>query len=175
MSAPHIVAETERLILRRYRLDDAPAMLAQLNEPSFHRFIGDRGVRTVDEARAYIEARHLNSYAKNGFGMFLAQLKDGTPIGSCGLVRRDGLDDVDIGYALRPAFWGQGYALEAAKAVMAMAQGEFGLTRLVAITAQDNASSCSLLEKLGFSFERLIILPGGDEEIRLYGWGKAAA
>ena len=171
MTSP--IIETERLLLRRQTLDDAPFILALLNEPSFIRFIVDRGVRTLEATREYINSGPLASYARHGFGLYLTVLKaTGEPLGICGLVRRDGLDDVDLGYAFLPAHWGKGYASEAAAAVLDYARRALGLARLAAIVSVDNDRSIKLLERLGFQFERLIRLPGDDEEIKLFVWEK---
>jgi RimJ/RimL family protein N-acetyltransferase len=165
------VLETERLILRWQSIDDADFVLGLLNEPSWLRFIGDRGVRTVEDARAYILKGPVAMYERFGFGLFLTELKEeGVPIGICGLVKRDFLDDVDVGFAFLPEFWGRGYAYEAASAVMEYGKSALGLKRIVAITAQDNHSSIRLLEKLGLSFERLIRSPGEGPEIKLFAW-----
>src|SRR3982751_3973205 len=150
------VLETDRLVLRRMSADDADFMLGLLNDPSWLRFIGDRGVRTREDARAYILKGPVDMYERLGFGIYLTELKEeGVPIGICGLVKRDFLEDVDIGFALLPGFWGQGYAYEAASAVMEHAREALGLKRLVAITNPENPRSVRLLEKLGFSFARM--------------------
>ena len=163
------VLETERLILRRLSADDAAPILRLLNEPSFLQFIGDRSVRTLDGAREYIASGPVASYERFGYGMYMTEVKsDGTPIGLCGLVNRDSLDDVDVGFAFFPEFWKQGYGYESAVAVMDHAKTTLGLTRLVAITAPDNRASVRLLEKLGLSFERMIRLPEDTAESRLF-------
>lgn len=168
-ASSEIVLETGRLVLRRLSARDAGFILKLLNEPSWLRFIGDRGVRTLEDARLYIERGPVAGYERDGFGFYLVELKaGGDAAGICGLVRREGLADVDIGFAFLPQFWGRGYAHEAAAAVMEYAREVFGLRRIVAITAADNDSSIRLLEKLGLSFERMIRLPGDDEEIKLY-------
>lgn len=165
------VLETERLVLRRMSPGDADFILGLLNEPSFLRFIGDRGVRTREDARAYILKGPVDMYERLGFGLYIPELKGtGVPIGICGLVKRDFLADVDLGFALLPAFWGQGYAHEAAAAVMEHATGTLGLKRLVAITNPDNQSSIRLLEKLGFRFDRMIRAAADGPEIRLFTW-----
>jgi RimJ/RimL family protein N-acetyltransferase len=165
------VLETERLTLRWLTAEDAPFMLALLNEPSFLRFIGDRKVRTVDEARAYIQKGPAEMYARHGHGLYLTSLKEGgIPVGMCGLIKRDGLEDVDIGFAFLPAFWGRGYAFEAASAVLEYGRKTLGLRRIVAITVPDNQSSIRLLEKIGLTFERMIQLNGEGPEVRLFGW-----
>jgi len=166
------VLETERLILRRLTVEDAPFMLGLLNEPSWLRFIGDRGVRTLEDARNYIVKGPVDMYERLGFGLYATALKedDSVPIGICGLVKRDGLEDVDIGFAFLPKFWGKGYACEAASAVMAYAKSVVGLARIVAITAADNESAARLLEKIGLRFERMVRLSDDGEEIRLFAW-----
>ncbi len=163
------VLETERLALRRLTEEDAGFILDLLNEPSFLQFIGDRGVRGVEAAREYLRNGPLASYERHGFGLFLTVLKaGGVPIGFCGLLRRDGLDDVDVGYALLPRYWSQGYASEAAAAVLAYGRETLGLQRIVAITATDNVRSIRVLEKLGLKFERLVRLAEGEPEISLF-------
>lgn len=165
------VLETDRLILRQMSAEDAEFMLGLLNEPSWLRFIGDRGVRTLEDARAYILKGPVDMYGRLGFGLYLTELKEGgVPIGICGLVKRDFLEDVDIGFALLPAFWGQGYAHEAASAVMDYGKETLGLKRIVAITAPDNQSSIRLLEKLGLKFDRMIRATVDGPEIRLFVW-----
>lgn len=161
------VLETERLVLRRMTTDDAPFILELLNEPSFLEFIGDKGVRNLEDARGYILNGPVASYERFGFGLFLVSLKsDAAPIGMCGLLKRDTLPDVDVGYALRPPWWGQGYAIEAATAVMALGREKFGLRRIVAITSPTNTSSKALLEKLGMRYEATLNLtPGQDTDL----------
>ena len=150
-------------------VDDAAFMLGLLNEPSWLQFIGDRGVRTLDDARAYILGGPVASYARLGFGFYIVELKDGgIPIGICGLVKREFLDAVDIGYALLPAYWSNGYAYEAASAVMAYARGTLGLKRIVAIMSSDNERSAWLLEKLGLRYEGMVAYPDTNEVVRLF-------
>ncbi len=166
-----MVLETERLRLRRLTPDDSAFTLELLNEPSYHQFIGDRGVRTLDDARRYIENGPMASYERYGHGLYLVVLKDGeVPMGMSGLIKRDSLEDVDVGYAFRPQFWSQGYATEATEAVLAYGRHTFGLKRIVAIVSPDNYRSIKLLEKLGLSFERMIKLPGDNEAIQLLAW-----
>jgi RimJ/RimL family protein N-acetyltransferase len=162
---------TERLVLRELTLDDAAFMLDLLNDADFLGYIGDRGVRTLDDARQYIANGSIASYAQHGFG-FWAVLPKGTEtcIGICGLARRESLEDVDIGYAFLPAWRGQGYALEASHAVMQLAREHIGLTRIVAITALENPASARLLEKIGLRFERLIRPHADAQELRLFAW-----
>lgn len=160
-----VVLETERLSLREVVPGDAPFMLELLNSPGFLENIGDRGVRDEEQARAYIAERVLASYREHGFGMWLAvQKSDGAPVGLAGLVRRDGLDVPDVGYAFVQRVWGQGYAREAAAAVLAYAQGALGITKLAAITTPENFASMAVLRKIGFTFQGMIQLPGIERE-----------
>jgi RimJ/RimL family protein N-acetyltransferase len=163
------VLETERLILRRLTVEDSGFILELLNDPEWLRFIGDRGVRTVDDARGYILKNLVAMYERLGFGLYLCELKGASvPIGICGLIKRDSLEDVDIGFAFLPAFRGKGYAFESASAVMTYAERTLGLNRLAAITSPDNFVSGKLLEKLGFNFERMIKLSDDGEEVSLF-------
>jgi len=164
-----IVLETERLILRKLSTDDAEFVLELLNEPSFLRYIGDRGVRNLEEAKQYILNRLITSYEQNGFGLYLVQLREsGIPIGISGLVKRTTLPDPDIGFAYLPAYWSRGYAVESAAAVITYAREVLGLTRIVAITSLDNEASAKLLGKIGLRFERLIKLSEDAEEVKLF-------
>jgi RimJ/RimL family protein N-acetyltransferase len=166
---PAFVLETERLTLRRIREADAAFMLGLLNEPSFLQYIGDRGVRTEDDARAYIRNGPMASYDTFGFGLWLVRLKeDDTPIGICGLLKRETLPDVDVGFALRPAYWSAGYAMEAAAGVLTYGREALRLSRVAAIVQADNLASIRLLGKLGLQFERALEWPGATEAIHLY-------
>jgi RimJ/RimL family protein N-acetyltransferase len=164
-----IVMETERLILRKVSLDDAEFILELLNEPSFLQYIGDKGVRNLDDARQYVLNGPVASYEKNGFGLYLVVLKDdGTPIGISGLVKRDTLPDPDIGFAFLPAYWSKGYALESAAAVMNYARDVLGLDRVLAITNPDNEASEKLLGKIGLRFERMTKLSEDADQVKLF-------
>jgi RimJ/RimL family protein N-acetyltransferase len=165
------ILETQRLVLRELTVADTDFILQLLNEPAYIIFIGDRGVRTYQDARKYLQETIIGSYEKNGFGLYLVELiDDATPIGVCGLINRDGLPDVDIGYAFLAEYRGNGYATEAAEAVLEYGKHSVGLKRIVAITAVDNQGSINVLEKNGLRFEKLITLPGDDEEIMLFAW-----
>lgn len=163
------VLETDRLIVRWLSADDAEFILQLLNEPSWLRFIGDKGVRTIEDARNYILNGPMEMYSRLGFGLYLVELKeDGSSIGICGLIKRDSLEDVDIGFAFLPKYWGKGYAYEAAYAVMEYGKRALGLNRIVAITSTENYVSAKLLEKLGFNFEGMVKLSSGGDEIKLF-------
>jgi ribosomal-protein-alanine N-acetyltransferase len=163
------ILETPRLALRALSEDDAPFMLELLNEPSFIRNIGDRGVRTLDDARGYITRGPVASYALFGFGLYLVEHKAlAAPIGICGILKRDALPEPDIGFAFLPAYWSQGYAFESAAAIKDYARTAFGLTRLLAIVNPANDGSIRLLEKLGFTFESLTRMGAESHDVRLY-------
>jgi RimJ/RimL family protein N-acetyltransferase len=164
-----MILETNRLQLRTLTLEDAEFVLRLLNEPSFIQNIADRGVRTIEQAQDYIRNGPMASYEKFGFGLWLVETKSNNlPIGICGLIKRDVLDDVDIGYALLPEFWSQGYALESASGVMGYAGNKLGLNRVVAVVNPNNESSIRLLEKIGFTFERMVRLTADASEIKLF-------
>lgn len=163
------ILETERLIIRQLSKDDAEFIFELLNEPSFIRNIGDRNIRTLDDACAYIVNGPVASYARNGFGLWLVMLKEtNESIGMCGLIRRENLEDVDIGYALLPKFWSQGYAVEAARAVKEYAKDVAGLKRLVAIVDPTNEGSIRVLEKLGLRYEKMVRLSADDIDLKLF-------
>lgn len=163
------VLETDRLVLRLISTDDAEFFLRLLNEPSFLRFIGDKKVRSLDDARNYILNGPIQSYQNFGFGLYLVELKGSTvPIGICGLLKRDTLDDVDIGFAFLPEFWAQGYGFESAAAIMNHGRDTMGLQRILAITSPDNVGSIALLEKLGMKYERLMKLSEDAPEVKLF-------
>jgi ribosomal-protein-alanine N-acetyltransferase len=166
------VVETERLRLRAMSDtsdEDTAMMLRLLNDPAFIHNIADRGVRTLQQARDYLRNGALRSYAEHGFAMYAVQIKaTGELAGNCGLVRREGLDAPDLGYALLPEFCGQGYAREAARAVLGDARQRLGYAELLAIVNPDNTASIRVLQDLGFGFERIIALPHVRCEVKLF-------
>lgn len=164
-----VVCETGRLRVRHFSIDDAPFIVRLLNEPSFIRHIADKGVRTPDDARTYLRNGPLASYGRNGFGLSAVVHRDsGATIGMCGLIRRDGLPDVDIGYAFLPEFWSQGYAAEAVRGVLHSDARHHGLQRVVAVVNPDNAASIRLLQSLGFGFETMVVLPSESTPIQQF-------
>lgn len=166
---PVPVIETPRLALRRLSTDDADFILELLNEPSFLRYIGDKGVRTRGDAGRYILAGPMASYERFGFGLYRVERKDGgEPIGICGLLKRDSLEDVDVGFAFLPRSWSNGFAFESAAAVLAHGRQTWGLTRILAITSPDNEASIRLLGKLGFRFERMARLSEEAPEVEVF-------
>lgn len=163
------ILETERLVLRHFRADDAPFVLELLNDPSWLRFIGDRGVRTLEDAARYIENGPVAMYRRVGFGLYLVEIKaSGEPAGMCGLIKRESLPDVDLGFAFLPEFRAQGLAFESAAAVLDHGRRTHGIARVVAILSPDNDRSTRLLEKLGFRCEGLTRLAADAPELTLY-------
>lgn len=161
--------ETERLKLRQFVLEDAEIIVRILNEPSFIENVGDKGVRTIEDAVAYLENGPFASYAANGFGAYLVQLKEsGEPIGMCGLLKREQFDDPDVGYTFFPEFWRQGFAAEAVAAVLEDSRRTLGIDRIIAIVSPHNAPSSRLLEKLGFSFKEITNFQPSGDEVLLY-------
>lgn len=170
----HTILSTPRLLIRSFTLADAPFIVELLNDPGWLRHIGDRQVRTLEQARNYLRAGPLAAARRQGFALWAVQRHPGdgeprpAPLGMCGLVRRAGLDDVDLGYAFLPAARGQGFAREAAAAVLAHGLGTLSLKRIVAITAVDNKASGRVLEAIGMRFERRLRVPGHDDDSLLY-------
>ena len=157
------VLETERLLLRRFTVDDAQFVLALLNEPSFLRYIGDKNVRNLEDAGQYILNGPVATYNRHNFGLCVVELKESeTPIGMCGLLKREELSSPDIGFAFLPDFWNKGFAFEAAVAVLRDARERLKLQRILAITSLDNDASIKLLQRLGFEFERVMQTEKGE-------------
>ncbi len=166
---PQHVLETARLRLRHLGADDAGFIVQLLNEPAFIRNIGDRRVRTPEDGRGYIANGPVASYQRHGFGLLAVELKEiGAPIGICGLLKRDTLEDVDIGFAFLSRYWSKGYAVEAARAVLDYGRNTVGLRRVVAITVPENEPSIRLLEKIGLRFERMVRISQDEPELRLF-------
>ncbi len=184
------ILETERLILREIVEADAEFILDLLNQPSFIKYIGDRNVRNLEQAREFIKNRYRASYAEHGFGLYVVELKAETralasvsksaltdvraavcknpPIGICGFVKRDNLPEADIGFAFLSQFEQKGFAFESASAVLRYGRENLKLGRVLAITSQDNESSGRLLKKLGFKFEVSTKMSGDDTELKLF-------
>ncbi|HSO59046.1 MAG TPA: GNAT family N-acetyltransferase [Paenisporosarcina sp.] len=163
------VIETERLVLRYMQTEDAKFMLALLNEPDWINYIGDRGIRTIDEAKKYIEDGPMTMYKEEGFGLYLVELKESeTPVGICGLIQRDFLKDVDLGFAILSPYWGRGFAFEAAQATLKYGNETLGYHRIAGFTSLDNEKSANLLLKLGMTEEGNIKFASTSEDIRLF-------
>ena len=161
--------ETERLAIRKMQDADDAFIQSLLNEPAFHANIGDKKIRSLEDARGYIRADGLSSNPSPNLGMYLVTLNgDATPIGICGLLKRDQLEHPDIGFALAEEYWGMGYAIEAARAVMDYGLTSLGHSRIVAITSAANAASIRLLEKLGLRYSQKFRLKEDDPEASLF-------
>ncbi len=162
--------ETPRLWLREFTEADAAFVLRLLNEPSFIEFIGDRGVRSLDDARRYLREGPMASYRTNGHGLLRIDLKpDGVPVGMCGLVRRDSLPDADIGFALLPEYWNCGYVTEAARAAIRHGHETLGMGTILGITVPGNGRSISVLGKLGLQFLEERPLGDKPQPLRIFG------
>ncbi|MGW6194185.1 GNAT family N-acetyltransferase [Bacillus cereus] len=164
-----IVLETERLTLRWLDVKDAPFILELVNDPAWIQFIGDKGIKNLEDAKKYILNGPVDMYNKMGFGLYLVERKeDLTPLGMCGLIKRDSLEDVDIGFAFLEKVRSKGYGYESAAAVIEYGVQKLGLKRIVAITSIDNVASGTLLEKVGLRFEKIISDSG--EDLKLFGY-----
>ena len=164
-----IVIKTQRLILRKFTLDDAAFMLKLLNTPTWLRFIGDRNVKTLEEAEQYLLNGNIRSYQEYGFGFYVVVIKETQEsIGICGIVKREGLEDVDIGFAFFEQFMGKGYGYESSSAVLNYALNDLKIKRIVAIVDPENVVSIALIKKIGMQFEKMIQLSHKDTELMLF-------
>jgi RimJ/RimL family protein N-acetyltransferase len=163
------ILETERLFLREFPLDDTAFIIELLNSPGLIKYIGDRNIKTEQQALAYLHNGPLKSYQQNGFGLSMVEKKEGhVPIGMCGIIKRDTLNNPDIGFAFLPEYYGQGYALEIASATLDYAKQTLRFPVISAITLPGNSRSVRLLEKIGLQFSKTIVFPGSEEELLLY-------
>lgn len=163
------ILKTERLKIRQINTDDAEFMLSLLNEPDWIKYIGDRGIQTVEAAKQYIQDGPMTMYEEHGIGLYLVELKESqTPIGICGLIQRDFLKDVDLGFAIHSKYWGSGYAFEAAYAILTYGTEVLGFRRIVGFTSLDNEKSANLLLKLGMNEEGKMKFVSMTEDVRLF-------
>jgi RimJ/RimL family protein N-acetyltransferase len=163
------VFETPRLSLRELSTADDEFILTLMNEPAYVQYIGDRGIRTLENARSYILDKFAASYAKFGYGLYLVELKgERIPVGICGFVRRDMLEHPDIGFAFLREHWSKGFAHEAASATLEYGFGKLGMKVVLGVTSQGNQASIQLLEKLGLRFKKMIRVPPVDRESMLF-------
>lgn len=164
-----MIVETLRLALRELTVDDAEFILGLVNEPSFLANIGDKGVRTLDDAKRFILDGPWKRGQRRGYGQFLVELKpDATPIGVCGLLYRKNLGVTDVGCAFQPAYWRQGFAFEAATAVMNYGRSRLGIEKIVGLTSEENLASIALLEQFGMRFEKTVKMTDDDPGTALY-------
>ena len=162
------ILETERLILRQFELTDAKFIIELVNTPGWIEFIGDRNIRTEEAAISYLQNGPMKSYEENGFGLSMVELKDGTSVGMCGILKRDTLENPDIGFSFLPEFMSKGYAFEIAKATINYAKNKLNLKTILAITVPTNRRSIQLLEKIGLKFIKTIYTPVDNEELMLF-------
>ncbi|CAG9607564.1 GNAT family N-acetyltransferase [Pseudoneobacillus rhizosphaerae] len=161
--------DTNRLVIRKITEQDFHFIFRLLNEPSWIKYIGDKGIKTETDAKNYIQTGPLQMYKDFGFGLFLVTLKENAvPIGLCGLIKRPSLENIDLGYAFLPEYTGKGYAFEATKAVIQYGKEQLSIDKIVAITTIDNLNSEKVLLKLGFSFDSLIKENNASEELKLF-------
>lgn len=165
-----MIAETDRLIISEFTIEDAPSFLELVNSPNWLKFIGDRKTYTLEDALVRLKDTYIKSYSSNGFGFYKLQLKEENNkfIGSCGLIKRDTLDDVDIGFAFLPEYEGKGFGYESSLKIMTLAKEVFGLKRIVAITDKKNIKSIGLIEKLGFVKEKTVMPFEDGKEVLLF-------
>ena len=164
-----MIAETERLLLRKFNVGDAEFILRLVNEPSFVSNIGDKGVKNLHDAVRFIAEGYWTNQELPGYGMFLVELKkQRVPIGGCGLLYRSALDVTDIGFTFLPEYWGRGFAYEAAQEIMKYGHSTLGIKKIVGLTTEDNLGSINLLKKLGMAFEKTLKMSGNDPGTVLY-------
>ena len=164
-----LVIETERLLIQKFALEDAPFIFTLLNDPSFIKNIRYAGIKTIADAENYLKNVPLKSYEQHGHGLYKVALKvNNISIGMCGLIKRESLSDVDIGYAFLPEYTGKGYAIEAAKATIDYGKTSLNLKRIVAITSPDNEASIKVLLKLGMKFEGFVKTNPDDIDLKLF-------
>lgn len=160
---------TKRLVIRKITLNDAPFILELINDKDWISNIGDRNVKTIEEAEAYISETFLKTYQESSFGFYGVAIKNsGQLIGTVGLIDREGIDHVDVGYGLLPAYRGKGYAIEATKAMYNYGYDTLSIDKIVAIVNPDNDDSIKLLKKLGLTFEKMVKLPDEEKDIKLF-------
>lgn len=161
--------ETERLFIRPTTLDDAELNLKSMNTQEFHAYVGDRNIKTLEDAMEYLKNRTLPQIEKLGYGNFTLIKKDsGEKIGGCGLFHREGLDVVDIGFSFLPPYYHQGYGYEAASRILKAGFENFGLKAVSAITVKENIASQKLIKKLGLTFRKIVNIPNDPEDLLYY-------
>ena len=163
-----VIIETERLQLFEYTTNDAAFIFELFNSPKWIKFIGDRNIKTLNDAKNFIETGYIKGYQVNGFGLYKVCLKDGTPIGTSGIVNRPNLEGYDLGYALLPQFEGKGFITEANEAVLKFAKEAYKIQELKAILLEENSESIAVLERLGFKSQVKSVLKGETEEMLMY-------
>ncbi|AUC82686.1 GNAT family N-acetyltransferase [Lacinutrix sp. Bg11-31] len=164
-----IVAETNRLIISEFTIKDAPFFMELVNTPNWLKYIGERNIKTIKQAEERITNSHLNSYKNHGFGFYVLRLKESLkPVGTCGLIKRDTLENIDLGFAMLPEYEGLGFGFESSQAIIKLAKEKFKIEKIVAIALEINKNSIKLLEKLGFHFEKKVKPFEDNEELLLF-------
>jgi len=165
-----IVAETKRLLISKFTLEDAPFFIELVNTPKFKKYIGDRKTNTIEQAQKRIKEGHLKSYSEFGYGFYKLLLKeeDNKPIGTNGLIKRETLELPDIGFAMLPEYENKGYGFESSQAVLKLAKDTFNIQKIGAITLEHNINSIKLIEKLGLVYEKMVKPFDEDKELMLF-------
>ncbi|MEP7231008.1 MAG: GNAT family N-acetyltransferase [Ginsengibacter sp.] len=143
----------ERLILNLLTLDNRDFVKRLVNTPGWLDFIGDRNVHTDDDAIAYIN-KIRNT--QNLYYWVVSIKNENTPIGIISFLKRDYLENFDIGFAFLPEYNGNGYAYEAAKEVLVIVSKDPRYAAILATTVPKNTNSIKLLTKLGLHFQKEI-------------------
>lgn len=163
------IFQTQRLRLREFNENDAEFIIELVNSEAWLKYIGNRNIKTFDQARDYLINGPIKSYKDNGYGLCLVELiNENIPIGMCGIIKRDTLEEPDLGFAFLPKYFGKGYAHEIAKQTLEFAKNHLNMNKILAITIPENLSSIKLLEKLGFSFQNNIKAPNNGGELKLF-------
>ena len=163
------IFKTKRLQLREASIQDAPFIMKLVSEPAWHENISTNSINTLEKASEYIEQKMMAMYKDFGFGLWVIEkLEDSTPVGICGLLQRETLPGIDIGYALLEKYWGNGYAFEATNGCLDYAKNKLNADKVLAITKKENLRSVNLLEKTGFKYESDFSHPGTTEKLALY-------
>ena len=162
-SQQNYILETKRLRLRKFTLNDSLFIIELLNSPEWIEFIGDKNVRTETQAIEYLQNGPFKSYAQNGYGLSLVETKDGLPVGMCGIIKRESLENPDIGFAFLKEFTGKGYAYEMASATLSYAMNELKISKISAITLPHNTRSVRLLERIGMKLIKSFTSQDGKE------------
>jgi RimJ/RimL family protein N-acetyltransferase len=163
------ILETQRLKLREFSLDDVNFIVELVNTPGWIKFIGDRGIRTEEQAAIYLETGPMKSYHEHGYGLWLVERKDSKEkIGMCGIIKRESFESPDIGFAFLPAYMRKGYAREIAQATLNYALNDLELPKLLGISKSDNERSIKVSEVIGLKFVQTFHFPDNKEQLFLY-------
>jgi ribosomal-protein-alanine N-acetyltransferase len=141
--------ETERLILRSFGEDDVATFFELSQDPDVVRYVGDRRVPTLQEAWRGV-AGWLGHWALRGYGQWAIEERgSGRLIGRAGIINPAEWPGPEVGYLLGRAWWGHGYATEAARAAMDWGFREIGFDELISLIDPANAASIAVATRLG--------------------------